>query len=701
MSSTLLRILLVDDDGDDFVMTRALLSECPGIRCQLDWAPSFEEGIAALERSLYDLFLCDYRLGAHTGLEFIEQIRRRKIFQPIILLTGQGDASVDIAAMQAGADDYLVKSALDAQTLERAIRYAIQHYRSAQALREQLARISLLNLIARSIAERLEMRSIFLAAVTHLEDRLHVDLAGVYAIKPEQRQFELFVLGPRTRALARQNGVEEGFLVPIDETNLQPCLDGKIVYVAHLEKVGSPHAQVLVGVGMRSAVALPFSANGNVFGILRVFRRQPDGFPESEREFLRAVCEHISLAARHAKLHEELQQAYQQLQKNQKEMMEKERLAAVGQLAAGVAHEFNNILTVIQGYSSLLVTMPDVPARLTGALNNINKSTVRAARLVNQLLAFGRKQIIQPKPLDLNDVVLKACGMLGQSVEEHIEIRAKYFPQLPLVNADPGSMEQIVINLALNSRDAMPNGGRIEIELGVENLDAAAARRNPDARPGQFVCLTVRDTGCGMDESTLARIFEPFFTTKEVGKGTGLGLSVVYGIVKQHQGWIEVQSRPNAGTTMRVFIPAIPQTVGGAVPEPVGATAIRGGSETILVVEDEPILLGMIKLVLENLGYRVIAASNGAEAIELWRTQKDNVELLLTDLVMPGGISGKELAELLRAEKPGLKVIYSSGYSMDMSGRELVEAAGSRFLSKPYDPARLGEVVRECLDAKV
>jgi CheY-like chemotaxis protein len=175
----------------------------------------------------------------------------------------------------------------------------------------------------------------------------------------------------------------------------------------------------------------------------------------------------------------------------------------------------------------------------------------------------------------------------------------------------------------------------------------------------------------------------------------------VYGIVKQHQGWIEVQSRPNAGTTMRVFIPAIPQTVGGAVPEPVGATAIRGGSETILVVEDEPILLGMIKLVLENLGYRVIAASNGAEAIELWRTQKDNVELLLTDLVMPGGISGKELAELLRAEKPGLKVIYSSGYSMDMSGRELVEAAGSRFLSKPYDPARLGEVVRECLDAKV
>ena len=378
------------------------------------------------------------------------------------------------------------------------------------------------------------------------------------------------------------------------------------------------------------------------------------------------------------------------------QLRQSQKMEAIGQLAGGIAHDFNNILTIILGHATLLTLGSLDPKALVSA-QQIKQASERAAGLTRQLLAFGRKQIFNPRPLDLSSLVGKMSDMLARLLGEDIALQLHFSSELATIEADSSMMEQIVLNLSVNSRDAMPRGGQLTIRISVCEVDAGHARRFVDARPGKFVCMSHTDTGCGIPKENLARIFEPFFTTKELGKGTGLGLATVFGIVKQHHGWVEVESELGKGTSFHVYFPATDAPP--ADPEQFD-TQFRapGGSETILVVEDERDLREIITRTLNRHGYRVFQTVDGQNALQVWAEYKNEIDLLFTDVIMPGGLNGRELAEKLWADKPGLKVIFSSGYGADVLGKDFRLDPDLNYLQKPYAPQTLARVVRRCLD---
>jgi PAS domain S-box-containing protein len=380
------------------------------------------------------------------------------------------------------------------------------------------------------------------------------------------------------------------------------------------------------------------------------------------------------------------------------QLRQSQKLEAIGQLSGGIAHDFNNLLTVIRGHVDLLRLSGRMAPEVGEFAREVSGAADRAANLTRQLLTFSRRQTMQLADLDLNEVVANMTKMLRRVLGEDIEMVLDYSAQALPLRADAGMIEQVLLNLAVNARDAMPKGGRLTVETAATDLDAAAARGRAEARPGAFVRLTVTDTGTGIAPEVLLHVFEPFFTTKEVGKGTGLGLATVYGIVQQHQGWIEVDSVVGSGTTFRVFLPRgsrRPEAGVPAAPPPLP----RGRGETILLVEDDVLVQGVARKALETRGYRVLAASRGAEALRLWQEHRTEIRLLLTDMVMPGGMSGREIARRLLEENPRLRVIYMSGYSREIAGQDLPLQDGFNYLSKPFDIARLATAVRTSLDS--
>jgi signal transduction histidine kinase/CheY-like chemotaxis protein len=381
------------------------------------------------------------------------------------------------------------------------------------------------------------------------------------------------------------------------------------------------------------------------------------------------------------------------------------KMEAVGQLAAGVAHDFNNILTIIQGNADLLLQSADLQPTQERSVRQISDAAHRAGKLIKQLLMFSRKQVMQPRLLNLNQIVSNLAPMLQDLLGENITLQ--FFPgsDLPALYVDPGMMEQVLLNLVINSRDAMPKGGRLTLSTSQQTLDPVALVLNPEARPGRFVCLTVTDTGCGMDAATLGHLFEPFFTTKDIGKGAGLGLATVYGILKQHQGWVVVESRVGVGSTFTLFLPDAGKGPAPAAPSPADTQILTrenmpSGTETILVAEDEPVLRELVVNILEFCGYRTCQAETGPAAVKVWQERRGEIKLLLTDMMMPGGMTGRQLADRLHQDEPGLKVIYTSGYSPGMAGKDIALLEGSNFLAKPYSPGKLAQLVRECLDGK-
>ncbi len=380
----------------------------------------------------------------------------------------------------------------------------------------------------------------------------------------------------------------------------------------------------------------------------------------------------------------------------ERQLRQAQKMEAIGQLAAGVAHDFNNILTVIQGHAGLMQHRLPPGSPQTKSTQEIANAAARAATLIRQLLMFSRKQVMQFRHLDLNDLLRNSVKMLERLVGEHVHMEFEPAANLAVVHADPSMIEQVVMNLAVNARDAMPNGGKVRIATSLEKVQRATTPMDPEPRTGEFVCLTFSDNGTGMDPQTLNRIFEPFFTTKPVGKGTGLGLSTVFGIVRQHRGWADVQSQLNHGTTFRIYFPVSPQAAEKT--EPVVDTVLRNGRETILVAEDEEALRQMVVEVLKIQGYTVFDAATGPDALEVWEQAKRPVDMLITDMVMPGGMMGSELAERLLQRRPDLKVIYTSGYSPGMAGKDTSMLAKRNFLPKPYSIGKLAQFVRECLD---
>jgi PAS domain S-box-containing protein len=374
-----------------------------------------------------------------------------------------------------------------------------------------------------------------------------------------------------------------------------------------------------------------------------------------------------------------------------------QKMEAIGILAGGVAHDFNNILTVIHGHVELMQSRFGADPKLTGPLKEIAGAASRATNLTRQLLTFSRRQPIQSRTIDLNEVVENLTKLLRRLIGEHIQLHCSFVPLLPPIRADAGMIEQVIMNLAVNARDAMPEGGRLRIATTVAHLNTESASANPEARPGDFVVLSVSDTGTGMDEATLAHAFEPFFTTKKTGKGTGLGLATVYGIVKQHDGWITVASAVGKGSSFDVYLPVAPNNP-TAEPKATSTLAPPRGSETILLVEDEEPLRGMMEELLTTLGYRVLKAANGPEALEVWAQHRDEIHLLLTDVVMPRGMTGLDLAQQMAAEKPSLRVIYTSGYSVQLAAQERYLHEGINFVQKPFQPHHVAKSIRNCLD---
>ncbi|MEO2091664.1 MAG: PAS domain S-box protein, partial [Gemmataceae bacterium] len=378
----------------------------------------------------------------------------------------------------------------------------------------------------------------------------------------------------------------------------------------------------------------------------------------------------------------------------EEQFRQSQKMEAVGRLAGGVAHDFNNLLTVINGYSGLVLAgLPaDDPSREPVA--EIQRAGVRAGKLTRQLLAFSRSQLLQPDVVSLNALLGELHTLLRRLIGADVELTLGLDPAAGCARVDPGQFEQAVVNLAVNARDAMPDGGRLTVEThGVE----LTAPSHPEVRPGRYVLVTVSDTGHGMDAATMARIFEPFFTTKERGKGTGLGLAMVYGFVKQSGGHVEVDSEVGRGTTFRVYLPHT-EAAGGTAESPARPVPASGGTETVLLVEDEESVRDLVRIILRSNGYTVLEARDGQDGLDVARRLAGRIDLLVTDLVMPR-LSGRRLAEQLTTARPGLRVLFLSGYAEDEAGPPIARGPDVAFLQKPFTPASLARKVREVLDA--
>ncbi len=631
-----MHILLLEDNlRDRQLLEKTLVNE--GLECQITHAKSKEEFQAALEQARYDLIISDFTLPAYSGIAALTASRELQPDTPFIFVAGTIGEEKVVESLKSGATDYVLKNRLN--RLGPAVRRALHeaHERKERQRAEERVRVqsSALEAVANGIMLTDAAGKILFG------NRAFCAMTG-YALEE--------ILG-KTPSLLNSGKHDAAFFRALWNTILTGRVwQGELI---NRRKDGTLYNEEMTITPVQRS-------NGEISHFIAV---KQDITKQKQRK-------------------EQLHQA--------------RKMEAIGQLAGGIAHDFNNLLTVIHGNVQLVLTDErQLKEETRQCLKQITDATERAADLTRQLLAFGRKQVVQFQPLNLNHVISDFTKMLKRVIGEHIVLECRCAENLPLVNADTGMIEQILLNLIVNARDAMPQGGSIVISTEAVSIDASHAETHPEAQTGKFVCIAVSDTGTGIYPEYLPRIFEPFFTTKEAGKGAGFGLATVYGIVKQHRGWIEVSSQLGNGTTFKIFLP-----VGAAglakksIPRTKAIPAI--GREKILLVEDDADVRTVTRGVLEGSGYQIWEAANGLEALNVWKTNASQIDLLLTDIVMPGGLNGWELADRLSGERPNLKVILMSGYNSDLPGKIQPH---SHILSKPFSLESLTETVRSCLDA--
>ena len=706
MENRSLRILAVDDCADNLTALRAVVADAlPDARVftALNGGQGLEQALAADP----DVILLDVVMPDMDGFEVCRRLKEDERLRsiPVVFLTAlKRDPESQNKALEAGAEGFLSKP-FEASELTVQIR-AMAKIKAAHALKrldkEQLAALvaERTQELERELAERQKAERELQQVNQQLQRSQSEALNLLENLKTE--------IAERTRAAEALETSERRFRDIADHaqewiwevdaqgkyTYSSQVVEGILGYTPdeirqkHFYDLFHPDDQASLKAAALAAFALkqPFLEflNRNVHKDGRTVWLTTSGLPLLDEKGslvgYRGVDTDITERKR-------LEAQFQQAQK----------MESVGQLAGGIAHDFNNILAAMMMNLSLLDSDPNLTAAMGESVQELTHEAKRAANLTRQLLLFSRRQIAQRKVLDLNEVLDNLLKMLRRLLGEHIELLPRAGNTPLWIEADPGMMEQVVMNLCVNARDAMPKGGRLVLKTQRADVDEPHAQRHAEARPGGFALLAVEDQGCGMDERTLARIFEPFFTTKDVGKGTGLGLATVYGIVKQHGGWVEVETLLGRGTVFRVYLPLVNKTVASPAAEP-GPEQLVGGSETILLVEDEPNVRGATAIFLRHLGYTIWEATNGLEALRLWREHGHRIRLLFTDMVMPEGMTGLDLTEQLRTQQPGLPVIISSGYSVELLGPHGRTAAGITYLPKPCEPAALARKVRECLE---
>jgi len=685
MTTQIGKILVVDDEVE---LKNILVESLTSQGYETSGLASGEKALAALRTEPFDVVLTDMMMPGMDGITLVQEGLQIDPHLVCIVMTGQGTIQTAVDSMKVGAFDYVLKP-FRLQTLLPLITRAmnVRHMRLENLqLRETLVIYEL----AQTIALTLDPQTIISKLVDAVLNQTGADEVSVLLPVPDGD--ELYVAAVRGENRERLLGQR----VPLDETisgwitrERRPLMLQGEVNDKRFRPVW-PHPEIT------SSISIPMQVANKVVGTLNINAlNRPRPFTLAQQKVLMILASTAAAALESASLHTQVMRAEQNY-RLEEQLRHSQKMEAIGQLAGGVAHDFNNLLTAINGYSSLALQRANPDSRTKTYLEEIKKAGDRAANLTRQLLAFGRKQMLKPVALNLNEVVFDMNKMLRRLIGEDIKFDAKLDPQLKKIKADPGQIEQVLVNLVVNSRDAMPQGGALTIETANFEVDQQYTGKLLALPPGGYVMLAVSDTGCGMSIETKARIFEPFFTTKDKGRGTGLGLSTVYGIVKQSGGNIWVYSEPNRGTTVKVYLPHFDCDKEQAECPGVEKAAPRG-SETILLVEDEDVVRGLARQILQQAGYNVLDAGSGDEALRMCREHSDPIHLLLTDVVMPE-TSGKEIAQSLTSLRPGTCVLFMSGYTDDAIVHHGVLDSNVEFIQKPFTPVALARKVREVLD---
>jgi two-component system, cell cycle sensor histidine kinase and response regulator CckA len=675
------RVLYMEDDPGLARLLEKKLTRC-GYEVTL--ASDGRQGLALWETGAYDLLVVDHQMPVKNGLEVLRTLSERGPMPPTIMVTGQGDETVAVEALKLAASDYLIKDPaggyldLLPAVIERALakhRLIEEKKRAEEELHRASAELEL----------RVRERTAELAAAL---EKVQWEISERIRTEKDLRESEM-----RYRSLVDN--------IDLGVTLIAPDFTVMMTNAAQARIFGKTPADF---VGMKCYEA--FAKRMTVCRLCPGLKAMETGAP-AEREAhspredghrahvrvqafpivgqdgtVSGVIEVVEDITERKRLEEQLQHAA--------------KMEAVGRLAGCVAHDFNNILTAIIGYSTIMLKGSGGSSDHHDKLVQINRAAERAASLTRQLLAFSRKQELDRKVLDLNASIANFEKMLTRLIGEHITFRTILDPSLGKIKADPSQIEQILLNLVVNARDAMPSGGTLTIETMNWVLDENFCRSRAGLRPGPYVVLIATDTGHGMDDAIVPQIFEPFFTTKEGGNGTGLGLSTVYGIVQMHQGHIDVETIVGVGTTFRIYLPQAADIVERAIDETGYAGQVKG-KETVLVVEDEEMVRELSCDILEMLGYKVLRAATPDQALWLCGQTSDSIDLLLADVVLPQ-MDGKSLYVRISVLFPHMKVLYMSGYTDDAIASHGVLVDGARLLQKPFAPDVLAKAVREVLD---
>jgi signal transduction histidine kinase len=645
MSESPLRILHVEDVPADAELAERALRQA-GFELDIRRVETREAFLAALADFAPDLILSDYRLPEFDGMQALLLAKEHAPDVPVVITTGSVNEETAVACMKAGAADYVLKEQLGhlgtavRSALERQ-RLLVERRRARQALRESEERY----------------RALF--------DGMLNGFAYCEMLWEDGRPHDFIYLAVN-RAFGALTGLKDVISRRVSEV-IPGVLEANPELLDFYGRVAST--------GTSGTLETYVGALGIWFSI--------SAYSPKHGHFV-AVFDNVT----------ERKKAEAELLMTQQQLAQAQKMEAVGRLAGGVAHDFNNLLTVIQGYGEMLREALEGDPEKRESVSEIVKAAERAAALTRQLLAFSRQQVLETRVLDVGDVVADTERMLKRLIGEDIEVAVVKPEALGRVKADPGQVSQVLLNLAVNARDAMPEGGRLTIELSNVSLDAPLEAGPEAIPPGRYVVISFTDTGCGMDTDTIGHIFEPFFTTKERGKGTGLGLSTVYGIVRQSGGFVAVKTAPGAGTTFRIYLPRCDEPTTSGIRR---AVASRNGTETILLVEDEAGVRALTRTVLERRGYSVLVAENGAAALDVLARDPRPVHVLLTDVLMPG-MNGRDLASRVRALRPAARVVFMSGYAAD-NAPDFAGDPASGFLSKPFTERALASKIREVLDA--